>query len=419
MLTNQQVKVYAGEPLAVPDDIIYLLKRLEDSGHEAYIVGGAVRDGIMGRACSDYDIATSALPEQTKQVFSDVRTFDTGIKHGTVTVLTPFHSVEVTTYRSDGSYSDGRHPDGVTFSDSILHDLARRDFSINAVAYNPKTGIKDPFGGIKDISDKIIRCVNDPYERFTEDKLRMIRALRFSSVLGFSIDEAASQAIHSLCGEIGCVSMERIFSELSKMLRPKSPEPCFLFEFKDLLFKIIPELEPTYEANVHMICKALTSFSHAEPLHIPFSALLYGIDSVETVKNVSVRLRASSELTKKICTLTEYKHMKITPHRPTLRRLLGQLGADMLLELLEFQKAFGTCLEYEGACECVGDILEKKEPVALCDLKVNGNDLISLGISPGKEVGRTLSLLLDAVINDRVANEKAALLSAVYEISRE
>lgn len=226
----------------IPKEIAEVLDRLNASGEEAYIVGGAVRDSVMGKQPHDYDIATSATPDRVKRIFSDKRIIETGIKHGTVTLLNGELSPEITTYRCDGIYTDGRHPDRVTFSDSLEADLQRRDLTVNALAYNEQSGLVDMFGGVNDIKNGIIRCVGEPGKRFTEDRLRVLRAIRFASRLGFELDKATAEAVHSFASELDELSRERVFSELCKLLCGKSCEKC-LAEYKDVIFAVIPALE--------------------------------------------------------------------------------------------------------------------------------------------------------------------------------
>ncbi len=433
--------------LNIPDDISELLKRLEYSGHEAYIVGGAVRDGIMGRECNDYDITTSADPYQIKQVFSHMRTVDTGIKHGTVTVLTGSHSVEVTVFRCEGSYSDGRHPDSVTFSKSIKEDLQRRDFTINAIAYSPQRGFVDLYGGICDIEKRIVRCVGDPEKRFAEDKLRILRAVRFSSVLDFDIARETSSAIKKMATEISVVSKERIFSELCKLLCGTRAKQC-LSEYRELLFAVIPELkiQDGYDQNNPNHCHTL--FEHtlnvldnaeADPT-IRFAALLHdtgkpesmttdkkGIShfyghpelSENTARKVLRDLKASSEFSKQVCTLVKYHDVRFTEKGSAVKKYLGLLGSEMFFRLLRLQMAdvkgqAPECIfrleNLNRVAEHAERIIESGEALTVKDLKINGNDLINAGIKPGKAVGKTLEHLLKQVQENKIFNEKDILI---------
>ena len=225
--------------IKIPPQVNRATQILQSDGHSAYVVGGAVRDMLMGKAAHDWDITTSALPEETLKAFADFRTIETGLKHGTVTVIVDGMSLEITTFRIEGDYSDNRHPDSVDFTDKIEDDLSRRDFTVNAIAYSPEKGFADPFDGQTDIKNKIIRCVGDPDKRFGEDALRILRALRFSSVLGFEIDESTKESIHHNYKLLANISVERVFVEISKLLCGKNAGRI-LREFEEVFFFILP-----------------------------------------------------------------------------------------------------------------------------------------------------------------------------------
>ena len=231
--------------ITIPEDVKVIITMIEHSGHEAYVVGGCVRDILMGREPDDWDITTSATPEEIKRIF--VKTVDTGIKHGTVTVIVRGNGYEVTTYRIDGDYADGRHPQNVRFTRSLREDLKRRDFTINAIAYNEKNGIKDEFGGIADLERHLIKAVGDPFERFTEDALRMLRAIRFSAQLGFNIDGNTYNAICAMSDLIKNVSIERVQAELTKTLLSPHPELVTEFQETGLFIEILPELNRIFK----------------------------------------------------------------------------------------------------------------------------------------------------------------------------
>ncbi len=443
--------MYINSPLLqIPDSILMLLEKLNSAGYAAYIVGGAVRDGIMNRPCSDYDITTSALPEQIKEVFADFKTFDTGIKHGTVTVLTGEYSVEVTAFRCEGAYSDGRHPDSVSFTDDVTEDLKRRDFTVNAIAYNPKTGYVDPFGGMEDIRKKIIRCVGRPEMRFGEDKLRILRAVRFSSVLGFDIDSETSKAIKASAGEISSVSAERVFSELCKLICGKNAKRC-LYEYRELLFEIIPELKAQYGFDQNNTNHSLTLFEHTlavlgytEPTaHMRFTALLHDAGKPETAtldengvshyyghpdvsekiaRNVLSRLKASKEFTEHVCILIKYHDTRFKSERPAVRRFIGKLGEEKFFELMALKKAdtMSQSPRYryrldslDSIEECARKVIAEGDVLTVKDLKISGDDILAAGVAPGKAVGEMLSELLDRVINDSLKNDKESLLAYV------
>ncbi|MBQ8063719.1 MAG: tRNA nucleotidyltransferase, partial [Clostridia bacterium] len=236
--------------LSLPGPVETALSLLEAGGFEAYVVGGCTRDSLLGTVPEDWDITTSALPEQTLEVFRDYRTIETGLQHGTVTVRIDKTNLEITTYRVDGKYEDSRHPDAVTFTRSLSEDLARRDFTMNAIAYSPTRGWKDLYGGAEDIEDRLIRCVGDPETRFTEDALRVLRALRFSSVLGFEIEGKTADAIHALKDRINFVAYERIAVELLKLLCGKNVYRV-LQDYRDVFAVILPEMEPCFDFEQH------------------------------------------------------------------------------------------------------------------------------------------------------------------------
>ena len=227
----------------IPDNISIVLDKLHNAGYEAYLAGGCVRDGLMGREPSDYDITTNALPRQTAACFEDFTVIETGIKHGTVTVVSGGENVEITTYRIDGGYSDARHPDRVSFTRNLHEDLSRRDFTVNALAYHPVRGLRDDFGGLDDLENGVLRCVGDPERRFREDALRMLRALRFSAVLGFSIEAAADAALRALRENLSAVSAERLWNELIRLLCGRQVTRVLL-AYPEILAQFIPEIAP-------------------------------------------------------------------------------------------------------------------------------------------------------------------------------
>ncbi len=439
--------------LNIPKDISELLNKLEDSGYEAYIVGGAVRDAIMNRPCHDYDITTSAAPEVTKQIFSQLKTVDTGIKHGTVTVLTGANAVEITVFRCEGSYSDGRHPDIITFTDDVTEDLKRRDFTVNAIAYSEKRGFVDPFGGISDIENKIIRCVGDPEKRFTEDKLRLLRAVRFSSVLDFDIEHRTSNILKNMSGKINTVSAERIFSELCKLICGIGAKKC-LSEYSELLFSIIPELraQDGFDQNnpnhCHTLFKhTLTALENTPAVaEIRLAALLHDIGKPETMtvdekgishfhghpehseniaRSVLTRLKTGTEFKEHVCSLVKYHDVRFSDSKSLIRKYLGILGKDIFSQLLELQKAdikaqapgyFYRLDDLDKVISISRQIIADGDALKIKDLAVNGDDLKKMGILPGKKMGEILSLLLDMVLNEDVINEKQALLRQVQLI---
>ncbi len=439
--------------LTLPQDVTVLLKKLNNAGYGAYAVGGAVRDGIMNIPCCDYDITTSATPAQIKEVFAEYKTVDTGIKHGTVTVITDAHNVEVTVYRKESGYSDGRHPDSVTFASDITDDLSRRDLTVNAIAYSPDVGFIDPHGGIDDIRAGIIRCVGDPEKRFDEDKLRILRAVRFASTLGFEIESATASAVAAMYKKTECVSRERVFTEMSKLICGKNAAKC-LKEYKDLLFEIIPELKIQNGYDQHNPNHCLPLFDHTlsvlsntEPtVHMRWASLLHdtgkphcqtvdgdGIfhfpshpdKSEEIARGVLRRLRAGGELTDKVCTLIKYHDVRFYKKRPLIRRYLGFLGWEGFCDLLCLQQAdiLSQSPDYryrldniDSVRQTAEQVLASHEPLCIADLAVDGYDLTAAGVKQGKQVGQILSYLLDEVLQDKISNDKEALLACVDRI---
>ncbi len=255
---------------AVPLGALSVLKRLEDAGHEAYIVGGSVRDILLGKIPSDFDITTSARPNETEEVFSDLHMIETGLKHGTVTVVSDGEPYEITTFRADGEYKDGRRPESVFYSDDLTTDLERRDLTVNAMAYSPKTGLIDVFGGSEDLKNGVLRAVGDPERRFTEDALRILRALRFSAVYGFRIEDGTALAAKRLCGRIALLSGERVFSELKKLICGDYAERI-LMEFPEIICEVLPELKPA------------VGFSQYNPHHV-YDVYTHSVKALSYVK---------------------------------------------------------------------------------------------------------------------------------------
>ena len=423
-----------------------ILAALENAGFEAYYVGGCVRDLIMGREINDIDIATSALPEETAAVFKNEKVIPTGIKHGTVTVISGGVPYEITTFRHDGSYSDSRRPDSVRFSHSIEEDLARRDLTINAIAMDLRGSTVDPFGGEKDITDRMIRCVGAPEKRFTEDALRILRAARFASQLGFSIDPGTAAAMHSLRGRLGLLSRERVRDELDKLL---CGENCLdvLLGFRDIIGEMIPEMIPCFDFQQHSKYHKFDVYSHiahtvaaapADCLLLRRAMLFHDIGkppmftldengeghfkgharlSAEMAEDIMKRLRYDSRTIEQTCRLIFMHSDKINSDKQ-LRRLTAKLGAEEFALLMEFKKADNLGKkESVAAEENPGfDVLARKAReleaegacIKLAELAVNGNDMLALGFS-GKAVGNALDTLLALVIDGVLPNEKDAL----------
>ncbi len=433
--------------IKLPENISTIIARLKKAGHEAYCVGGAVRDSIMGNCPDDWDITTSALPQETKELFSDFKTVDTGLKHGTLTVIIDHTPYEITTYRVDGTYEDNRHPGNVDFTKSLTQDLARRDFTVNAIAYNPETGIVDPFGGQDHIYNSIIKTVGEPDKRFNEDALRIIRALRFSSVLGFDIEDETKNAIHRNKELLKNISAERISVELVKLLCGKNAFNI-LIEYPDVFSVFIPEIEPTvnftqygekhaYDVWEH-ICHTVDTIPQDKILRL--TMLLHDLGKIPTHKlnekgdsTFKNHATVGGEMAKEI--LTRLKFDKKTINRVSflvgchdfeppetklqLKRHLKKKTPDDIRTLLIIKKSDRGALSEkyrdisEGTAqtlEWLKEIEDNNECCTISQLAISGSDLLKQGFS-GEEIGNRLDLLLEAVIEGRVENEKSLLLT--------
>lgn len=438
-------------PQVLPPQVLDALDRLHQAGYEAWIVGGCVRDLLLGRVPTDYDITTSALPPQTKEVFRDRRVVETGIRHGTVTLLEGGMPLEITTYRVDGTYSDARHPDGVTFTTSLREDAARRDFTVNAMAYAPGLGLQDYFGGQEDLARRLIRAVGEPDRRFQEDALRVLRAIRFASVLDFALEEETAVAARRQAAGLQKVSAERVFQELSKLLcGPKAGQ--VLLAYPDILGQVIPELLPMVgfdHRNCHHCYDVYThtavAVDHVPPqLPLRLAMLLHDIGkpdtfslgedgqghfyghprrSVELAEGILLRLRAPKKLREQVLTLVRYHDAQIEEDPARLRRWLHKLGPEGFFALLAIQRgdaagqapAYCTRIERADRLESQARALLAQTPcLTLADLAVNGHDLLQLGYR-GPALGRALQRLLEEVLAGRLANEKAALLQWTRE----
>ena len=428
----------------LPAQVNTALARLHDAGYEAYIVGGCVRDRIMGRVPKDYDVTTSALPEQTAAVFAGERVIETGMKHGTVTVLLDGEPLEITTFRIDGTYSDSRHPDAVTFTPSLREDLARRDFAMNAMAYSPETGLVDPFGGQTDIAGKLIRCVGEPEQRFREDALRILRALRFSAVLGFPIEPETAAALRAEAPLLKNISAERVFSELKQLLCGPAVRRVLL-DYPDVLGAVLPEILPMRgfdQRNPHH-CYDILEHTAAAVEAIPaepalrLAALLHdagkpecffigedGIGhfyghpkvSARIAEDVLDRLRSDKATKERVTTIVLNHGLLIEDNEKSVRRALHKLGTKRFFDLLAMMRAdnLGQSAElrwiqgyYDRLEEIAKEILANEACFSLKDLAVRGSDL---GLPPGPAVGKALNTLLEAVMDGNVPNERAALL---------
>lgn len=391
-----------------------LLARLHGAGYAAYAVGGCVRDSLLGRTPQDWDLCTSARPEQVLALFGEGQCIPTGLQHGTVTIKYGGQLYETTTFRTEGAYTDGRHPDEVHFVPDVRQDLARRDFTINAMAYNDAEGLIDPFGGQQDLQQGILRAVGDPATRFEEDALRILRLYRFAARFGFAIDPPTGQAARALCAHLDCVSVERIEEELSKLLA--APAPAAYLDEK-ILKVIIPELSaPALQAAKPVVdaCPA-----GAENLPVRLAALLLSLGE-DGIRRTLKRLRCSNALIEEAAVLVR----EAVPGVPVFlniyaRRLLGKYNLCIVQRIA----ALGTALQPEHAADfaALSDLAEQLDVDGVCcrvsQLAVNGRDLMAAGVPAGPDIRKVLEALLDGVIREEYPNERQALLAAVQQLA--
>jgi tRNA nucleotidyltransferase (CCA-adding enzyme) len=409
----------------VPEDVRRILETIENAGYEAYVVGGCVRDCALGLPPHDWDITTSALPLDIKRLF--YRTVDTGIKHGTVTVMSGSHGYEVTTYRIDGTYADGRHPDNVEFTDRLSEDLKRRDFTINAMAYSDSRGLVDLFGGREDLARHVVRCVGIPYERFGEDALRMMRAIRFSAQLGFSIEKDTADAIVDLADNIKLVSMERVQAELTKTLLSPNPAHCSLYTDMGLFRKILPEIDQAFEmTRREKTIRLLESLPADKTLR--YAGLLYFETPQAAVKTLR-HLKMDNQTIRGVKTLLMAKDIHIEENEASVRRALHTYGPDDLKLIAEFddgmtaakEKITGFPLRRHRAHRLALDrlletVVSRNDPVNISDLNITGSDLMAAGFE-GREIGEILDRLLSLVIEKPELNKKEILEGYVNRMS--
>ncbi len=431
-----------------------IIRRLQQNGYQAYAVGGCIRDSLRGKTPQDWDIATNALPAQIVRCFSSYRLVQDGMAHGTVGVVLGQEVYEITTYRVDGAYSDNRHPDKVTFTGALKKDLARRDFTINAMAYGEKEGIIDCFGGREDLEKHRIRCVGNAQKRFEEDALRMLRALRFASVLSFSIEAKTAQAIHLKKALLTRVSLQRCAKEIHMLLMGKNVG-AVLRQFGDVLAVCIPELKPmlhfdqnTPYHNLSLWEHTVTAIEAIKPQEdLRLAMLLHDIGkpavqttdaqgvshyhghpavSAKMAREILTRMHFSKKCIERVVTLILYHDYRCAPTQRAVKRLLQKTGADIARQLAwirradiaaqsDFRRAekIGLIKAYETTLQAV---LQNGDCFSLRDLAVCGDDLLALGIPQGKQVGLLLNRLLDMVIDDSLPNKKDVLLQKAKQL---
>lgn len=393
--------------MRIPEDVETIIETLNSRGYEAYAVGGCVRDTLLEKEPEDWDITTSAKPEQVKELFK--RTIDTGIQHGTVTVMLNRVGYEVTTYRIDGEYEDGRHPTHVEYTTSLLEDLKRRDFTINAMAYSRGSGIVDEFGGMEDLERHVIRCVGNPLDRFTEDALRILRALRFSAQLGFQIEEKTKSAVLELAPNLIHVSKERIQTELTKLLLSDHPETIKLV-FEMGLAPWIFEPEPDMVPDAIRIPAVLPSKKH-----VRWAAFLERL-SPATAEELLRGLKLDNDTISKVKTLVYWGNREIPEEKPGIRRVMSRMSAELYEDLLAFQLASASEPARKSLYRIEAqsrEIRSAKDPLSLKELAVNGGDLIRAGVKPGKALGQLLDSFLEQVLENPENNRREYLLGQI------
>ena len=432
--------------IQLPEKVKVMIQTLEAAGYEAYAVGGCVRDSVLGRIPADWDITTSALPEQVKELFH--RTIDTGIEHGTVTVMMDKEGFEVTTYRVDGEYRDHRHPEQVNFTGELKEDLRRRDFTINAMAYNDRCGMVDAFGGIEDLKHGVIRCVGVARERFEEDALRILRAVRFAAQLGFEIEKETADAARALAGNLKDISAERIQTELVKLLVSPHPEMLRTAYELGITRVVLPEFDVMMETPQHhphhmysVGEHTLKALEFTDPEKVLRLSVLFhdfgkpqtrttvdGVDHFHGHANVSAqetvrimrRLKFDNATMDQVKRIVLYHDVRPQPDERQIRRLLHRAGEDIfpglfqvmgadILAQSEYRK-MEKLVNLERVHQVYDEILKRKDCISLKNLQVTGKDLIAAGMKPGKKIGEILNQMLEDVLETPEHNEREYLL---------
>ena len=436
----------------LPNHVLECIQALEAASFPTYAVGGCVRDHMLGLAPQDFDLCTAASPEQIQAVFSHRQLVLAGLKHGTVGVVCPTGVVEITTFRTEGGYTDGRHPDWVRFVPNIEEDLARRDFTVNAMAWSPTRGLVDPFGGADDLKNYILRAVGDPPTRFREDSLRILRGVRFAVKYGLAPEKATLRAMEELSGLMTGLARERVFEELTKFLLLAKAED--LIRFAPIITQPIPELAPAIGFDQRSPHHAYDLFTHTahvtagvapEPV-MRWAALLHDVGKITTftqdatgrghfyghakesariANEILLRLKAPTALREQAVLLIDQHMTRLLPERKLLRRRLSQLGQNTVERLLQLQGADmgskGTGHEDEQEQfalirPALDRIYEENACLTLKDLAINGSDLLALGFAPGKALGQCLQSLLEQVVDETLPNDRTALLCAAKEM---
>ena len=400
----------------IPSNVEWILNTLRAHGYEAFAVGGCVRDTMLGRTPGDWDITTSARPEQVKAVFR--HTVDTGLQHGTVTVLKDHTGYEVTTYRIDGEYEDGRHPKSVEFTAELREDLRRRDFTINAMAYSHETGVVDLFGGMEDLKQGVIRCVGNPVDRFTEDALRILRAIRFSAQLGFEIEQGTRDALALIAPNLKNVSKERIMTELTKLLLSSHPERMRLV-FETGMSPYIAELFDEAVTDWEQAEEFLRAAGELLPetKAVRWAAFLKELAPKEAAR-IMTALKSDNDTRDRVRTLTDWFDRPISPEPAGVRRAMSAMTDEEFDDLLRLREVAWTVRHSRSGDPRVlaalrDEIRARGDCIRLKDLAVTGRDLIEAGIRPGKQIGQILGDLFACVLEEPEKNRKETLLDMV------
>ena len=396
--------------IQLPYEVEWVIGKIRDAGYEAFAVGGCVRDTLLGRTPEDWDVTTSARPEAVKAIFE--RTVDTGLQHGTVTVLKNRKGYEVTTYRIDGEYHDGRHPDSVEFTPNLLEDLKRRDFTINAMAYSHETGIVDEFGGMEDLKAGIVRCVGRPEDRFTEDALRLLRALRFSAQLGFEIEESTYAAIKTIAPNLAKVSKERVQAELTKLLLSAHPERILLLKETGLSAQIVPGFDAVF---------APALFSELSRLPAEKSLRWAGFLLCQREKQAEAVLKGlkmDNETIGNVSRMIEGAKETLPLEKPAVRRAMSRYTPYQLEGALKLKELMGSP-DAEEIRRLREEIIRDGDCVSLKDLAVKGRDLLEAGVERGPMVGEILNHLFDLVLLYPEKNDRELLLKEAGRFSQD
>ena len=437
----------------LPQAVSYCLDKLEKVGFESYVVGGCVRDMLLGLTPHDYDICTAAKPEETAEIFRDHQLVRSGEKHGTIGVVIDHEVYEITTFRTEGGYSDSRHPDWVEFVPHVEEDLARRDFTVNAMAYHPKRGLIDPHGGEKDLEAKVLRAVGDPTRRFSEDALRILRGVRFASRFRLTPHPDTENAMAQLAPTMENLAAERVFSELCKLILTVDAQE--LLRYRAVITQVIPALQATVDFRQHTPHHAYDVYTHTAyvventPKELPLrlAALLHDVGkpatftqdengighfyehaavSADMADSILAELKAPTALRQQVVLLIRQHMSLLTPEEKLLRRRLAQYGEETLRQMIALQKAdrIGTGVSKEdedsdAALALLEEILAQESCFSLKDLAIGGSDLMGAGFTPGPAIGKTLNALLELVIDQQLPNEKSALLEKAKALKEE